>query len=80
MAKIHHWLESQSFGWMKVTYASQKGYIVTKLEKADKPTLLVNVGVPKGEKQSLILKKLLEKAAQAGQTKEEIVEYKNSLL
>lgn len=80
VAKVHNWLESQTFGWMKVTYASQKGYIVTKLEKADKPTLLVNVGVPKGDKQSLILKKLLEKAAQAGQTKEKIVEYKNSLL
>ena len=80
VAEIHHWLESQSFGWMKVAYASQKGYIVTKLEKADKPTLLVNVGVPKGEKQRLILKKLLEKAAPAWQTKEEIVGYKNSLL
>ena len=80
VATVSHWVQSQSFGWMKATYASKKAYIVSKLEKAGKPSCLVNVSMEKGEKQSLLVQKLLSKAAEAGLSKEDIVQYKNDLL
>ena len=80
VATVSHWVQSHSFGWMKATYASKKAYIVSKLEKAGKPSCLVNVNIEKGEKQSLLVQKLLSKAAEAGLSKEDIVLYKNELL
>ena len=59
---------------------AKKAYIVSKLEKAGKPSCLVNVNIEKGEKQSLLVQKLLSKAAEAGLSKEDIVLYKNELL
>ena len=53
---------------------------MSKLEKAGKPSCLVNVSMEKGEKQSLLVQKLLSKAAEAGLSKEGIVQYKNDLL
>ena len=40
----------------------------------------MNVNIEKGEKQSLLVQKLLSKAAEAGLSKEDIVLYKNELL
>ena len=80
VATVSHWVQSQSFGWMKATYASKKAYIVSKLEKAGKPSCLVNVNMNKGEKPSLLVQKLLSKAAEAGLSKEDIAQYKNGLL
>ena len=80
VATVSHWAQSQSFGWMKATYASKKAYIVSKLEKAGKPSCLVNVNMDKGEKPSLLAQKLLSKAAEAGLSKEDIAQYKNGLL
>ena len=65
---------------MKGTYASEKGYIVNKPEKAAKQSCLVNVALPRGEAQTKFMRKLLEMASQASLTKADVVTFKNKLL
>ena len=55
------WLASPSFGWAHETKASSKAYLVYKKAWADKASCLVNVNLPKGEKQSQVMAALMEK-------------------
>ena len=77
------WRASVSFHWLKATYAAEKAYIQVRasLEKASKVTCLVNVGVPRGPRQTWIMEKLLRQAQEEpGLDKATLVAAKNALL
>ena len=74
------WCASQSFGFLKVTKASEKAYIQAREEKGKNPFCLVNVAVGKRDLQNQIMAKLLEEAKKPGLTKAQLVEIKNNLL
>ena len=73
------WKESLSHGLVKATHAAEKAYIVAKLENG-KEKSLVNISLPKGEKQARIVAQLMEKLATEHISKEKLVEFKNQLL
>ena len=74
------WEVSPSFGLVKATKASEKAYLQAKNDSATKPYCLVNIGIPKGEKQNKIVAALLEKCKEEGWDKSKLVDYKNGLL
>ena len=74
------WLASPSFGWVHETKASSKAYLVYKKAWQDKASCLVNVNLPKGEKQSQVMAALVEKCKEEGWDKNKLVDYKNGLL
>ena len=74
------WTVSPSFGLVKATTASEKAYLQAKNASGEKPYCLVNIGIPKGEKQSQIVAAVLGKCKEEGWDKSKLVAYKNSLL
>ena len=74
VAKIHHWLESQSFGWMKVTYASQKGYIVMSqsLKKLTSPPFWWMWVSPKVRSKASSWRSCLKKQPRQGKPKKKL--------
>ena len=74
------WLASPSFGWVHEAKASSKAYLVYKKAWQDKASCLVNVNLPKGEKQSQVMAALVEKCKEEGWDKNKLVDYKNGLL
>ena len=72
--------QSASMGMVKATMASQKAYIVTKLENG-KESCLVNINVAKGEKQASIVAKLMDQLVHdSSLSKAKLVDLKNQLL
>ena len=74
------WVASPSFGWVHETKASTKAYLVCKKAWEDKASCLVNVNLPKGERQSQVMAALVEKCKEEGWDKSKLVDYKNGLL
>ena len=74
------WRPSQSFGLIKVTAATAKGYIQAKASVDSKPYLLCNVGVQRGPEQTRLLAALFRKSASEEMlTKEAVVTFRNQL-
>ncbi|CAJ1451391.1 unnamed protein product [Effrenium voratum] len=74
------WRPSQSFGLIKVTAATAKGYIQAKASVDSKPYLLRNVGVQRGPEQTRLLAALFRKSASEEMlTKEAVVTFRNQL-
>ena len=76
----HAWEVSTSFGLVNATTASAKAYLQAKNDSGTKPYCLVNIGIPKGEKQTKIVAALLEKCKEEGWDKSKLVDFKNGLL
>ena len=74
------WKPSSSFGFLKATLATEKSYIQNKASLSSKPSCLVNVQGKAGVNHHKIIQELLEFAQQAGLTKAQVVEKKNSML
>ena len=74
------WKQSASLGMVKATMASQKAYIVTKLENG-KESCLVNINVAKGEKQASIVAKLMDQLVHdSSLSKAKLVDLKSQML
>lgn len=76
----HSWVASCSFGWVKVTQASQKAYIQAKSDMGSKPYCLVNVSLNKGPDQDSTMESLMKEVLKPGLSKAHIVDFKNNLL
>ena len=74
------WVASPSFGWAHETKASTKAYLACKKAWQDKASCLVNVNLPKGDRQSQAMAALVEKCKEEGWDKSKLVDYKNGLL
>ena len=74
------WLESGSFGLVKATKATEKAYIQAKENAESKAYCLVNISLGKGSDQDSVMEAVLAEARKEGQTKAQLVEFKNTLM
>ena len=74
------WLESGSFGLVKATKATEKAYIQAKENAESKAYCLVNISLGKGSDQDSVMEAMLAEARKEGQTKAQLVEFKNTLM
>ena len=74
------WERSESFGWLKLTKATAKSYIVCKENWGDKPTCLVNVMGSSCFDHKAVAEELLEFAKGPGLDKDLVVAERNGII